>query len=239
MKVYSHKEIASSDGKAGKGTLVVVAGKVYDVSASRRWIGGSHMKRHRAGADLTVELRAAPHGKEVLERVEMVGSYEPEPSEPYEGLRGTIEAWLDRHPFFRRHPHPAIIHFPVALLFVAPLLLAIALLFHSRSTEWAAFCCLVIGVASIPLAMITGYFTWWINYEAVDSVIIRTKRRLAWSSLGVGFVALSIRLFVPVDALNLRDGWAIVYLVMVVVLAAAVTYTSFLGGKLTFPYKED
>ena len=62
--------------------LVAVEGKVYDVSASKRWVRGEHMKRHRAGTDLTNDIKAAPHGLEVLERVEAVGLYEQATKNP-------------------------------------------------------------------------------------------------------------------------------------------------------------
>jgi len=52
-------------------------GKVYDVSASKMWKTGLHMKRHQSGADLTEEIKGAPHGTEVLERVPQVGILNP------------------------------------------------------------------------------------------------------------------------------------------------------------------
>ncbi len=76
MKSYTAEEVAQGNGENGKSSLVAVEGKVYDVSASKRWVRGEHMKRHRAGTDLTNDIKAAPHGLEVLERVEAVGLYE-------------------------------------------------------------------------------------------------------------------------------------------------------------------
>jgi len=73
MKTFSVEEISKSDGKDGNPSLVVVESRVYDVSSSKRWTGGIHMRRHQAGSDLTLDLKAAPHGTEVLERVELVG----------------------------------------------------------------------------------------------------------------------------------------------------------------------
>ena len=101
MKSYTAEQLAQANGEDGKSSLVAVEGKVYDVSASKRWVHGEHMKRHRAGADLTNDIKAAPHGLEVLERFESVGIYEKEREEPAAGLKGRIELWLDRHPFFQ------------------------------------------------------------------------------------------------------------------------------------------
>lgn len=65
--------LAAFDGKEGRQALVAVDGKLYDVSGSRLWKEGQHMRKHNAGLDLTEALRAAPHGAEVMERVTAAG----------------------------------------------------------------------------------------------------------------------------------------------------------------------
>jgi predicted heme/steroid binding protein len=57
-------------------------GKVYDVTGSRLWPEGRHMKQHDAWQDLTEALTRAPHGPQVLERFTVVedGGDEPPPS---------------------------------------------------------------------------------------------------------------------------------------------------------------
>ena len=52
-------------------------GHLYDATASELWKDGVHMARHRAGADLTDAMADAPHGPEVLDRVERVGPVPP------------------------------------------------------------------------------------------------------------------------------------------------------------------
>jgi predicted heme/steroid binding protein/uncharacterized membrane protein len=237
VKSYTPEDLAMSNGQDGKSCLVAVEGKVYDVSASKRWVKGTHMKRHQAGADLTSDIKAAPHGLEVLERFESVGTYEKEPKEPAAGLKGRIDRWLDRHPFFRRHPHPAVVHFPVGLAAVIPLFELISLATNSACTEWAAFCCLIVGIISIPAAMLTGYFTWWMNYDASDSPIILMKRRLAWIALILGLVLIVLRFLVLADPLEIRSLYVILYLIGLVALGVIVSSIGFLGGKLTFPYE--
>jgi predicted heme/steroid binding protein/uncharacterized membrane protein len=238
VKSYTSEELARANGEDGQPSLVAVEGKVYDVSASKRWARGTHMKRHRAGMNLTNDIKAAPHGLEVLDRFESVGVYEEERKEPAEGLKGRIDLWLDRHPFFRRHPHPAVAHIPVGLMTVVPLLELAGLATNSPCTEWAAFSCLTLGWLSIPAAMITGYFTWWINYDSSDSRIILMKRRLAWVAVALGALAIALRLFLVVDPLETRNIYVIVYVVSLVTLTVIVSCIGFLGGKLTFPYKQ-
>jgi predicted heme/steroid binding protein/uncharacterized membrane protein len=237
VKSYTADELAQTNGQEGKSALVAVEGKVYDLSSSKRWIKGQHMKRHQAGADLTNDIKAAPHGLEVFERFESVGTYEKAREKPAAGLKGRTDLWLDRHPFFRRHPHPAVVHIPVGLMTVVPLFELAALATNSACTEWAALSCLILGWLSIPAAMMTGYFTWWINYDASDSRIILMKRRLAWVALALGALAIALRLFVLADPLEARNIYVIVYVVSLVSLMVVVSCIGFLGGKLTFPYE--
>jgi predicted heme/steroid binding protein/uncharacterized membrane protein len=237
VKDYTLEELSEKNGEQGRPSFVAVDGKVYDVSSSKRWPQGTHMKRHQAGSDLSVDIQSAPHGLDVLDRFEMVGKLASAPKEPVEGLKGKVDAWLDEHPFFRRHPHPAVVHIPVGLFTVLPLLQIAALAFHSPSTEWAAVCCMILGTASIPVAIATGYFTWWMNYELSDSPIIALKRRLAWTALPLAFLALVFRWVAVEDAAAIGSPATTLYSLWVLVLAFAVGCIGFLGGKLTFPYE--
>ncbi|MGC8659567.1 MAG: DUF2231 domain-containing protein [Desulfomonilaceae bacterium] len=236
MKRFSLEEIRNSDGKSGAPAVVVVKGKVYDVSASPRWKGGVHMKRHQAGKDLTIDIESAPHSIQVLERVQMVGVYEASVEIPTSSARAKVEAFLEKHPFFRRHPHPAVVHFPLALLMLTSFLEILAICAASPRTEWAAYLVFIIGLASLPVAIVTGYFTWWINYEAKDHPIIRQKRKLAWITLAVGIVAVIIRTFWLTDLLSISDPRLLIYLAFILSQSALVAKIGFLGGKLTFPY---
>ena len=48
-------------------------GKLYDATDSKWWKDGVHAGKHRAGTDLTQAIADAPHGAEVLDRIELVG----------------------------------------------------------------------------------------------------------------------------------------------------------------------
>ncbi len=237
MKVYDKTELGQYNGKAGKSAFVSVNGKIYDVTESKRWPQGSHMKRHQAGEDLSEDIKSAPHGADVLDRFQMVGMLQEFRKEPQPGLRGQVETLLERFPFFRRHPHPAVVHFPLGLLMVAPVFQVAAFVFGSAATEWAAFLSLCVGAITIPAAILTGYLTWWVNYDAFDNPTIRAKRRFAWMSLLLGFASVGLRFFVITSPLNISDPLVILYTIMLVVLAVIVSRIGFLGGKLTFPYE--
>ena len=72
MKEFTREELANYDGKNGK-IYIACQGKVYDVSGSDLWKGGSH-KGHHAGQDLTYEISRSPHGTEILKGYPVVGT---------------------------------------------------------------------------------------------------------------------------------------------------------------------
>ena len=238
MKTYTQNELAPADGADGAETLVAVDGKVYDISDSKKWIHGKHMNRHTAGKDMSTEILAAPHGTEVLERFEIVGAYQKERPEQVPGLRGKIDAWLEKHPILRRHPHPAVVHVPIGLIVALPLFEVAALVTGSTATEWAAYLCLILGLVSLPAAIATGYFTWWINYDCKDAPTIRWKRRLAWTALPVGLFAVIWRASLISDPIVRSDPRVIIYCAMTLALGFIVSLIGFLGGSLTFPYEK-
>lgn len=73
MKEFTLRELSRYDGKEGRPAYIAYAGKVYDVSDSFLWKGGRHQVLHDAGTDLTEALSKAPHGADLLERVQLIG----------------------------------------------------------------------------------------------------------------------------------------------------------------------
>jgi hydroxylamine dehydrogenase len=67
------QSLLSLDGKEGRRGVVAVEGKLYEVTDSRLWRDGVHLRQHQAGQDLTTALKGAPHGAEVLAKVPMIG----------------------------------------------------------------------------------------------------------------------------------------------------------------------
>ncbi|MEA3374737.1 MAG: hypothetical protein U9R72_00825 [Chloroflexota bacterium] len=65
--------LPSLDGRDGGRAVVAVDGKLYDVTDSRLWKDGVHLRQHHAGEDLTEAMKRAPHGAEVLDRVPPIG----------------------------------------------------------------------------------------------------------------------------------------------------------------------
>ncbi len=77
----TRETLPSFDGQDGRRALVAVDGTLYDVTDSRMWRGGVHVRQHQAGRDLTEALEDAPHGVEVLSRMAVVGQLEAAPAE--------------------------------------------------------------------------------------------------------------------------------------------------------------
>lgn len=71
---YSAEELSHFDGREGKPAYIAYNGTVYDVTASKLWKGGSHLKKHNAGNDLTELLKTAPHGEEKVLAMPVVGT---------------------------------------------------------------------------------------------------------------------------------------------------------------------
>ncbi|MGB7918625.1 MAG: cytochrome b5 domain-containing protein, partial [Desulfobacterales bacterium] len=135
MQEFDPQTLAENNGQDGKKILIAYEGKVYDVSGSKMWKGGLHMRRHNAGTDLTTDIQAAPHGTEVLERYPQVGVVKKE-EEVVERKMPRIVAWLlETNPFFRRHPHPMTVHFPIVFFLANPFFNVLYIITGNKSFE--------------------------------------------------------------------------------------------------------
>ncbi len=54
-------ELLNFDGAGGRPAYIAYEGTIYDVTASKLWKEGRHLKKHAAGGDLTEALKGAPH----------------------------------------------------------------------------------------------------------------------------------------------------------------------------------
>ncbi|OPY75435.1 MAG: hypothetical protein A4E65_03557 [Syntrophorhabdus sp. PtaU1.Bin153] len=236
IKEIDPEFLAACNGKNGNPTYIAHNGRVIDVSASTLWQGGLHMQRHSAGKDLTADINAAPHGLEVLDRYPQVGILK-EKGPPERPMPNVLAVLLRQFPLLRRHPHPAIVHFPVALMVCPFLFCLLYLVTGARTFETTAFHCLGAGVLFIPPAMATGFFTWWLNYMAKPVRQVTIKIWLSSVMLIIAIVAFLWRIFDPSVLQNLR-GPAVIYLVLVFVLAPLALTVGYYGGTLTFPFEQ-
>ena len=73
QRIFTTEQLQQFDGKEGRPVYLAYKGKVYDVSASDLWQGGSHWDEHTAGKELTGEMGNAPHEPSVLNKFPIVG----------------------------------------------------------------------------------------------------------------------------------------------------------------------
>jgi predicted heme/steroid binding protein/uncharacterized membrane protein len=236
MKEFDEESLKEGNGKDGKPVYIAYRGKVYDVSGSRFWKTGLHMKRHPAGKDLTADISAAPHGPEVLDRYPQAGILrEGKPAE------AALPAWAERllrsFPFLRRHPHPMVVHFPIVFMFSTMLFSLLYLGSGYPPFEATALHCLGAGVLFIPAGILTGFLTWRLNYLAKPSKAVRIKIHCSLILMAAASASFLWRLFVPEILISIRAA-SVVYLLFILSLPALVAVIGWYGAKMTFPLEE-
>ena len=232
MKEFTAEELSSFDGKEGRPIYVAFQGKVYDVTKSPLWAKGLHMKRHPAAKDLAGEISAAPHGPEVLERYPHIGTVKKGPPEELKHLPFFLQDFLQRFPMARRHPHPMVVHFPIALFMAASLFILLDLLFQRGSFEIASFYLLLLGAISSPFAMATGLLTWWINYRFKLNYFVKRKIQLSIFLL----IFEAILVVWRISQVKISHP---LYIVMMLLLTPIVSLLGYYGGQLTFPVEKE
>lgn len=232
MKEMTSEELLSFNGKEGRPVYVAFQSKVYDVTKSRLWATGSHMKRHPSGKNLTGEIAAAPHGPEVLERFPPVGVLKAELPEELKHLPSWLQGNLKRFPFARRHPHPMVVHFPIALLMASSLFMLLYLLVKKPSFEITSFYLLLLGTISSPFAVGTGLLTWWINYRLKPNYFVKRKIQLSCLLLPLEFFLILWRgLTQATSSQQIHPA----YFILILTLTPVVGLLGYYGGQLTFP----
>jgi predicted heme/steroid binding protein len=76
---YSADELAQFDGREGRPAYIAYHGTLYDVTGSKLWKDGLHLKKHNAGNDLTELLKTAPHGQEKVLAMPVAGTLTIDP----------------------------------------------------------------------------------------------------------------------------------------------------------------
>jgi predicted heme/steroid binding protein/uncharacterized membrane protein len=231
MKEFTPEELSSFNGKDSRPVYIALQGKVYDVSRSPLWSKGLHMNRHPSGKDLVAEISAAPHGTEVLERYPQMGILKEGAPEELKHLPPGLQTLLQKFPMARRHPHPMIVHFPIALLMASSFFVLLYLIFDNPSFENTSFYLLILGAIASPFAMATGLFTWWVNYRL--KVTLFVKRKIQFSTLLLIFEIILILWRVSSSPIS-----SPIYFILVVILTPIVSILGYYGGQMTFPAEQ-
>ncbi len=235
MKHFSLDELRKHNGQDEPSVFVAFKGKVYDLSSSRYWNTGLHMRRHRAGTDLTGEIRGAPHGEEVFQRMPQVGMLRTEKDPADAHLPDVLLAVFKKVPMLRRHPHPMTVHFPLAFGMAVPLFVVLYLATGSQCLEITAFSMLVLTLLAAPVAMLTGPYAWWVNYAARWTPYIKMKLSISAIFLVVALTAFLLRMSEPA-ILTQQGGLRILYVILCCLLPPIVAILGWIGAKMTFPH---
>ena len=233
MKEFDVESLAQFNGQEGRPVYIAYLGKVFDVSGSKLWAGGLHMKRHQASHELSAEIEAAPHGEEVFERYPQVGILR-EKAETVRAMPVILSFLISRFPFLERHPHPMTVHFPIVFFLSVVLFNILYLLQGGDSFKSTASHCLIAGLLSLPVAMVTGLFTWWINYLARSMRAVTLKIILSMILLTAATATLLLRMLQP-GILETQGFARIVYVILILSFVPLVSYIGWLGATLTFP----
>jgi predicted heme/steroid binding protein len=70
---FTLEELSRFDGSEKRPAYVAHKGKIYDVTSSKLWVEGNHVRKHLAGNDLTEALRTAPHDEEKILGMPLIG----------------------------------------------------------------------------------------------------------------------------------------------------------------------
>lgn len=228
-------ELAQNAGKDGKPAYVAANGKVYDVTDSKLWKNGKHMNRHEAGNDLTADLAAAPHGMDVFGKFKEVGELEAEK----ESVEMPIPKWLanfmEANPFFKRHPHPMVVHFPMVFFIMIPLFLAwYYIISPLPSMLDTIFYLQIIGTLSLPAAMLTGWLSWKVNYFGKPTK--QVSRKIAFSIVLLIFsVVVLVALILNPNLLAAPGGLEFIIPVLIFCYLPIVSFIGQQGGLLVYP----
>jgi predicted heme/steroid binding protein/uncharacterized membrane protein len=233
LKEFTLEALKSFNGENDQPIYIAYKGKVYDVSESKMWRKGMHMQRHQAGADLTTDIQAAPHEPDVLERYPQVGILKTEPVAG-QHIPVALERLLKKFPFLRRHPHPMTVHFPIVFMFSTTVFTLLYLVTGLKAFETTAFHCLGAGVLFNIVGIVTGFYTWWLNYMAKMLKPVKIKIPLTLTMLGLSIIAFIWRAVDP-QILERLDGIGLLYLLLVLSLSGIVTIVGWNGAAMTFP----
>ena len=215
------------NGKNGQKAYIAYRGNVYDVSSSPLWKNGIHKKIHEAGLDLTDAMENAPHAEEVFVDFDIVDTLDQENNSKSDWVK-----WYRKY-----HPHPMLVHFPIALHLFAAGLDIIFLFYQEASFATAVFYTFFVSTIMGVLTMLSGILSWWINYQLAFTHIFVIKLSFSVITLLLGIAGISIYLNNP-DVVYLNNLQSMLYHGIILLTGVTVIIVAYNGGKITWPDKE-
>ncbi len=234
LREFELSDLEQYNGQDGKPTYVLVDGKIYDVSDSKLWKNGKHMNKHQAARDSSDSFNAAPHGKDILVRFPQVGILKQTTQVDKLPIPGWLNTLLEKYPFFKRHPHPMVVHFPMTFSITSSIFLLWYYIISPLSPLLNAIYYLhILGTISLPFALFTGWLSWKVNYMGKPMGYITKKIVL---SLFVSIVDIVVLLFLihQPDILANPQGIQMLLPILIISYLPIVSLIGFYGGQLVY-----
>jgi uncharacterized membrane protein len=130
-----------------------------------------------------------------------------------------------------------LVHFPIVFMFSPTLFNLLYLITGMKAFEVTALHCLGGGILFTPLAILTGSFTWWLNYLAKPMRAVTIKISFSILLMAVSIGAFIWRIWDP-GILVSFTGRSILYLLLILFLIPIVTVIGWFGATLTFPVEK-
>jgi predicted heme/steroid binding protein/uncharacterized membrane protein len=223
QKSFTISELKEFDGMEGRPAYLAIEGKVYDVSTSRLWKEGKHVRRHFAGIDLTESLINAPHDEEKLTKFPIVGELVFDES---------IKQKLMQQ--YARHIHPILVHFAIAYPLLVPLLSILHVFTGEVSFELASYYLLVLGFVAAPFAGLAGLYSWNSVYEM--SMTKTFSQKIMFTILFITVITIcSVWRTMDPNILITKTNLSYIYLGLEMSLLPISSILGYYGGKLVYP----
>jgi uncharacterized membrane protein len=203
------------------------------------WKTGTHMNKHFAGKDLTVQLSAAPHGEEVFSKFKIVGTFKVSAAQD-ERIPKWLSNLIEKHPSLKRHPHLSLVHFPLAFMIGSSLFALLYALFGVKSFNATVFDLMIAGLVFSVFAIVSGFFTWYLNYmsKPIKAVIIKIVFSFILDADAVILIwwrSLDSNILINVRNFSF-NSW--IFFIMTLLLALFAMIIGYYGGELVYPTKK-
>lgn len=140
---------------------------------------------------------------------------------------------LERFPALRREPHLAAVHFPLAFPMAAPLFNVLYLLRPRRQAlEKSAFYMVALGAVAAPVAILTGLFTWWLNFNARVTKPIKIKIAIS-VALEADLLVLLVWRLADEEVMTVAGRSRVIYMALAMMMPAFAFILGRVGGRLS------
>jgi uncharacterized membrane protein len=130
--------------------------------------------------------------------------------------------------------HPLVVHFPIAFLYGAALLYAIAIFRASDTLQWTALWMLILGTAGAAISLATGLYAdsgVMVSESVRNHLLDHHKHLMIAASIVAGLLTVWALLARPMPA---RGRY--IFLLGTIVLLALIAAGADLGGRMVYGY---